>query len=95
MEKIVIKVVGAEAPCPKCIAVLTIAARVARKTNSEVEHIDIFSAEAKRLKVLVVPSIYVNDKLVAAGDVMSEDELEKIVARIGLAMDKVSEEHTQ
>lgn len=96
MEKVVIKVVGAEVPCPKCIAALTIAARVARKTNSEVEHIDVFSAEAKRLKVLVVPSIYVNDKLVAAGDVMSEDELEKIVARIGLAMDKVpSEEHAQ
>lgn len=80
MKKVVIKVVGAEEPCPKCIAALTIAARVAKKMNSDVEHVDAFSAEAKRLKVLVVPSVYINDKLVAAGDILSEEELEKYVA---------------
>jgi len=80
--KVVIKVVGAEVPCPKCIAALTIAARVAKRTNSEVEHIDASSEEAKRLRVLVVPSIFVNDKLVAAGDILSEGEIEEFVRNL-------------
>jgi len=80
--KVVIKVVGAEEPCPKCITALTIAARVAKRTNSKVEHVDAISEEAKRLGVLVVPSVYVNDKLVAAGDIMSEEEIEEFVRKL-------------
>jgi len=82
MKNVVIKVVGAEVPCPKCITALTMAARVAKRTNSEVEHVDAISEEAKRLGVLVVPSVYVNDKLVAAGDIMSEEEIEEFVRQL-------------
>jgi len=85
MKEAIIKVVVAEVPCPKCITALTIAARVAKKTNSVIEQIDAFSTEAKRLRVLVVPSIYVNDKLVAAGDIFDEEEIEKFVRKFSLS----------
>jgi alkyl hydroperoxide reductase subunit AhpF len=85
MKKVIIKVVLSEVLCPKCITALTIAAKVAKKTNSEIEQIDAFSAEAKRLRVLVVPSIYVNDKLVAAGDILSEGEIEEFVRKLSLS----------
>jgi alkyl hydroperoxide reductase subunit AhpF len=85
MKKVIIKVVVAEVLCPKCITALTIVARVAKKTNSEIEQIDAFSTEAKSLRVLVVPSIYVNDKLVAAGDIISEGEIEEFVRKLMLS----------
>lgn len=81
MKEVKIKVVGSDPPCPKCIYFLEIAARVAKKYKVGVEHIDAFSPEAKRLKVLVVPSVFVDDKLIAAGDALNEVELEKFVEK--------------
>jgi len=79
MGKVVIKVVGSDSTCGKCISALLIAARVAKRKNVEVEHIDVFSKDGQRLRVLVVPSTYINDRLVSAGDVLSEGELERLV----------------
>ncbi|MBO3803235.1 MAG: thioredoxin family protein [Candidatus Brockarchaeota archaeon] len=81
MKKVTIKVVGSDPPCPKCLNFLEIAARVAKKHDVVVEHVNVLSPEAKKLKVLVVPSIFVDDKLVAAGDVVDEAELESFVEK--------------
>lgn len=79
MGNVVIKVVGLDSTCSKCISALLIATRVAKRKNVGIEHIDALSDEGRKLRVLVVPSIYINDKLVSAGDVLSEEELERLV----------------
>lgn len=79
MGKVIIKVVGSDFTCGKCINALLIATRVAKRKNVGVEHIEAFSKEGQKLKVLVVPSVYINDRLVSAGDVLGEDELERLV----------------
>jgi len=79
LGKVIIKVVGSDFTCGKCINALLIATRVAKRKNVDIEHIDAFSKEGQKFRVLVVPSIYINDRLVSAGDVLSEGELERLV----------------
>ncbi|MGQ9515048.1 MAG: thioredoxin family protein [Thermoproteota archaeon] len=68
-------------PAQKCMNFLKLAARLAKKMKVEVEHIDASSSEAKR-RVLVVPSMFVDDKLVAAGDIIDEEEIEELIEKL-------------
>jgi disulfide oxidoreductase YuzD len=78
---ITIKVFGATPPCAKCKEVEKRAKRVAGKYPDKVEVFatPAISEEGRKYNVLFTPTVMVNDRMIAAGTVVSENELEKAV----------------
>jgi disulfide oxidoreductase YuzD len=78
---ITIKVFGATPPCAKCKEVEKRAKRVAGKYPDKVEVFTTpaISEEGRKYNVLFTPTVMVNDRMIAAGTVVSENELEKAV----------------
>ena len=78
-----VKVFGSTPPCAKCKEVERRATRVANKYPGQVEvsKLDAISDEGQKYNVFFTPTVVINDKIVTAGEVISESELEKAVKK--------------
>jgi len=75
-----VKVFGSTPPCAKCKEAEKRAIKVAEKYPGKVEvaKFGALSEEGDKYGVILTPTVVINDTVVAAGKVISEDELEKI-----------------
>ena len=80
---IIVKVFGATPPCAKCKEVEKRANKVASKYPGQVEvtKLEAISEEGSKYNVLFTPTVVINDKVVASGEVISESELEKAIKK--------------
>ena len=80
---IIVKVFGATPPCAKCKEVEKRAKKVAQKFPGEVvvTKLDAISGEGSKYNVLFTPTVVINDKVVASGEVISESDLEKAIKK--------------
>jgi len=80
---ITIKVFGSTPPCAKCKEVEKRANNVAQKYPGQVEvtKLDAISEEGRKYSVMFTPTVVVNDRVVATGEVISENELEKLLKK--------------
>ena len=78
-----VKVFGSTPPCAKCKEVEKRATKVAERYPSQVEvaKFDAVSGEGHKYGVMFTPTVVINDKILAAGEVISEGELEKAVKK--------------
>ena len=78
-----VKVFGSTPPCAKCKEVEKRATRVASKYPGQVEvsKLDAISDEGQKYNVFFTPAVVINDKIVSAGEVISESELEKAIKK--------------
>jgi thiol-disulfide isomerase/thioredoxin len=78
-----IKVFGSTPPCAKCKEVEKRAKKVAEKFPGQVEvaKVDAISDEGRKYNVMFTPTVVINDKVVAAGKVVSEGDLEKAIKK--------------
>jgi len=78
-----VKVFGSTPPCAKCKEVEKRANRVASKYPGQVEvyKLDAISEEGQKYNVFFTPTVVIEDKVVSAGEVISEGELEKAIQR--------------
>ena len=76
-----VKVFGATPPCAKCKEVEKRANKVAEKYAGKVEvaKFDAVSEEGQKYSVMFTPTVVINDKVVASGEVISESDLEKAI----------------
>jgi len=80
---IVIKVFGTTPPCVKCKEMEKRAQNAAAKYpgNVEVIKLDALSAEGDKYGVMTTPTVVVSERVVGAGRLLSESELENIIEK--------------
>lgn len=80
---VIIKVFGSTPPCVKCKELTKRAQKVAAKYENQVQvtKYDALSDEGDKYGILLTPSIVIDEKLVATGKVISEEEIEKYVQK--------------
>ena len=80
---ITIKVFGSTPPCAKCKEVEKRANNVAQKYPGQIEvtKLDAISEEGRKYSVMFTPTVVVNDRVAATGEVISENELEKLLKK--------------
>ena len=80
---IIVKVFGATPPCGKCKEVEKRAKKAAQNFPGEVEvmKLDAISEEGSKYNVLFTPTVVINEKVVASGEVISESDLEKAIKK--------------
>lgn len=80
---ITVKVFGSTPPCAKCKEVEKRVMKVAEKYPGQLEvaKFDAISEEGRKYTVMFTPTVVINDKTVAAGEVISESELEKAIKK--------------
>ena len=78
-----VKVFGATPPCGKCKEVERRAKKVAEKYAGQVEvtKLDALSEEGQKCNVMFTPTVVINDKVIASGEVISEGDLEKAIQK--------------
>ena len=76
-----VKVFGTTPPCIKCRELTKRANNVAAKYENQVTvtKYDALSDEGDKYGILLTPSLVINEKLVATGKLISEEEIEKYV----------------
>ena len=80
---ITVKVFGTTPPCAKCKEMERRAKNVAEKYPGQVtvNKFDALSEEGDKYSVMLTPTVVTNEKVIAAGKLISEDELENIVKK--------------
>jgi thiol-disulfide isomerase/thioredoxin len=75
-----VKVFGTTPPCAKCKEMERRAQNAAARYPGKVEVIkfDALSAEGDKYTVMSTPTVVINDRVVAIGKLLSEEELENI-----------------
>jgi protein-disulfide isomerase len=83
MSKVTLKVFHSTPPCAKCKEVEKVATKVAARYSEQVEvaKFPAISEEGRRYGIMLTPGVVINDKVVAAGKVVSEGELEKAIKK--------------
>ena len=78
-----IKVFGTTPPCAKCKEMERRAKNIAAKYPSKVvvAKFDALSEEGDKYGIMSTPTVVINNKVVAVGKVLSEDELEKAIKK--------------
>ncbi len=78
-----VKVFGSTPPCAKCKEVEKRAIKVAEKYPGKIEvaKFDALSEEGDKYGIILTPTVVINDKVVAVGKVISEDDLEKSIKK--------------
>ena len=78
---ITVKVFGSTPPCAKCKEVEQRAIKVAQKYPGKVEvaKFDALSEEGDKYGVILTPTVVINEKVLATGKVISEDEIENSI----------------
>jgi hypothetical protein len=73
---------GAILPCSRCVYAERIVRKVAEKHPDQVSvsKIDVLSEEAAQYGLLLTPAVLVNDEVLASGQGVSENRLEKAIA---------------
>ena len=76
-----VKVFGSTPPCAKCKEVEKRAKKIAEKYPGKVEVVkfDALSEEGDKYGIMLTPTVVINDRVVATGKVLSEDDLEKSI----------------
>jgi len=76
-----VKVFGSTPPCAKCKEVEKRAIKVAEKYPGKVEvaKFDALSEEGDKYGVMLTPTVVINEKVLATGKVISEDEIENSI----------------
>jgi hypothetical protein len=80
---VTIKVFGSVPPCAKCKEVEKRSNKVAQKYEGQVEvqRFDATSDEGLKYSVFFTPTVIINEKVMAAGEVVSENEIETAVKK--------------
>jgi len=80
---ITIKVFGTIPPCAKCKEMERRAKNIAAKYPGEVAvaKFDALSSEGDKYAVMLTPTVVISNKVVAAGKMLSEEELEKSIKK--------------
>ena len=80
---VTVKVFGTTPPCAKCKEMERRAKNVAEKYPGQVtvNKFDALSEEGDKYSVMLTPTVVANEKVIAAGKLISEDELENIVKK--------------
>ncbi len=80
---ITIKVFGTTPPCVKCKEVEKRAKKIAEKYPGQVEvsKFDVVSEEGRKYKIMFPPAVVINEKVIGAGSVVSESEIEKALKK--------------
>lgn len=78
-----VKVFGSTPPCAKCKEMEKRATKVAERYFGQVEvaKFDAISEEGRKYSVMFTPTVVVNERIIAAGEVVSESELEKAIKK--------------
>jgi len=81
--KVTLKVFQSTPACAKCKEVEKIATKVAERYPGQVEvtKFPAISDEGRRYGIMLTPGVVINDKVMAAGKVISEGELEKAIKK--------------
>jgi thiol-disulfide isomerase/thioredoxin len=76
-----VKVFGTTPPCAKCKEIERRAQNTAARYPGKVEVIklDSLSAEGDKYTVMSTPTVVINDKVVAVGKLLSEEEIERYI----------------
>ena len=80
---ITVKVFGTTPPCAKCKEMERKARNVAEKYPGQVtvNKFDALSEEGDKYSVMLTPTVVANEKVIAMGKLVSEDELENIIKK--------------
>jgi thiol-disulfide isomerase/thioredoxin len=80
---ITVKVFGTTPPCAKCKEMERRARNVAQKYPGQVtvNKFDALSEEGNKYGVMLTPTVIANEKVIAVGKLISEDELENILKK--------------
>ena len=80
---ITVKVFGTTPPCAKCKEMERRAKNIAEKYPGQVtvNKFDALSEEGDKYSVMLTPTVVANEKVIAVGKLISEDELENIVKK--------------
>ena len=78
-----VKVFGTTPPCARCKEMERRAQNVAARYPGKVEVVkfDALSAEGDKYTVMSTPTVVINDRVVAIGRLLSEEELEKSIKK--------------
>jgi thiol-disulfide isomerase/thioredoxin len=78
-----VKIFGTTPPCAKCKEVERRANNVAAKYCDRVAiaKFDALSAEGDKYGIMSTPTLVINDRVVAVGKLLSEEEIEKYIAK--------------
>ena len=76
-----VKVFGTIPPCARCKEVTKRATKIAEKYpgSISVTHNDALSEEGSKYGIMMTPTLVINGKVVSAGKVPSEVEIEKMI----------------
>ena len=78
-----VKIFGTTPPCAKCKEMERRAQNVATKypKRVDVDKFDALSEEGDKYGVISTPTLIINDRVVAVGKLLSEEEIEKHIAK--------------
>jgi len=78
-----IKIFGSTPPCAKCKELERRAKNAAGKYHDQVEvtKFDTFSAEGDKYGIMLTPTMVINNKVISAGKLISEEEIEKAIKK--------------
>jgi len=78
-----VKVFGATPPCAKCKEVEKRANKVAERFPGQVvvSKYAAISEEGHKYGIILIPTVLINDRVIATGQVVSESELEKEIKK--------------
>ena len=80
---ITMKAFGTTPPCAKCKEVLRRVNNVAARYPGRIEvaKFDALSEEGDKYGIMSIPTLVINDSVVAVGKLLSEEEIEKYIAK--------------
>jgi thiol-disulfide isomerase/thioredoxin len=77
-----VKVFGTTPPCARCKEMERRAKNVATKYSGvEVAKFDALSEEGDKYGIMSTPTLVINNRVVAVGKLLSEEEIEKYIAK--------------
>ena len=78
-----IKIFGSTPPCARCKELERRAKNTAGKypDRIEVTKLDAFSVEGDKYGIMLTPTMVINDKVISAGKLISEEEIEKAIKK--------------
>jgi thiol-disulfide isomerase/thioredoxin len=83
VKMVKVKVFGTTPPCARCKEMEKRARNVAAKYPGKVDiaKFDALSEDGDKYSIMLTPTVVINDRVVATGKLLSEEELEKSVKK--------------
>ena len=78
-----IKIFGSTPQCASCKELERRAINIAGKSPDQIEvtKFDAFSAEGAKYGIMLTPAMLINDKVISAGKLISEEEIEEAIKK--------------